>query len=77
MTSLETLSSCEIKRIIRGIVANYKYHDHRFTLELRIRLQTTMATIVNLSDRTFLAIALRDMRTNFRFCHIYYACMSK
>ena len=27
--SLQTLSSCEIKRIIRGIVANYKYQDHR------------------------------------------------
>ena len=27
--SLRTLSSCEIKRIIRGVVANYKYQDHR------------------------------------------------
>ena len=29
MISLQTLSTCEIKRIIRGIVANYKYQDHR------------------------------------------------
>ena len=35
-----------------------------------------MATIVNSDDRTFLAIALRDMKPNFGFCHIYYACMS-
>ena len=27
---LYTHFSCEIKRIIRGIVANYKYQDHRF-----------------------------------------------
>ena len=44
-----------------------------FTLELRMRLQTTIATIVNSGDRTFLAIALRDMTPNFCFCHIYYA----
>ena len=31
-----------------------------FTLELRMRLQTSIATIVNSSDRTFLAIALSE-----------------
>ena len=42
-----------------------------------MRLKTTMATIVNSDDRTFLAIALRDItKPNFGFCHIYYACMS-
>ena len=30
-----------------------------FTLELRMRSQTTIATIVNSGDRTFLAIVLR------------------
>ena len=36
-----------------------------------------MATIVNSDDRTFLAIALRDItKPNFGFPHIYYACMS-
>ena len=30
-----------------------------FTLELRMRLQATIATIVNSGDRTFLAIAFR------------------
>ena len=31
-----------------------------FTLELRLRLQTSIATIVNSGDRTFLAIALSE-----------------
>ena len=30
-----------------------------FTLELCMRLETTIATIINSGDRTFLAIALR------------------
>ena len=65
MISLQTLSSCEIKRIIQGIVANYKYPDQTraeaehvkwsqlklaaFTLELCMRSQTTNATIVQMT----------------------------